>query len=426
MAFLEEFLEDPEFTRVIKLAYDPLVTFGVLNVVIPLEKGEHNFDEETYDIFAALSSRRLTGNNARAIVVEHMCTLNDLSQILMFNILKKDLRAGFSMRSINKAVPNTIKYPAYLRCSTIKQVPLSRLNWKNGVYAQMKADGMFCNITVSGSTTSSGITEISTRNGQKFNKYFNDRIAGMLLPGYQYHGEIVVYDYGSLLLPPVLLDRKTGNGLVNSVLKGGDAVWDTRYDFRFILWDMIELAHVENRYCSVTYENRFEALKVVLSGLWPRIQWVEGEILYSEDESVEYFNWVTQVGHEGIIVKDRQAIWKDGTSQLQVKMKAEKECEMIITGILPGLGKYENTCGSIQCESLDGLVETKVSGFTDDTRDAIWRSKEDWLDSIVTVRFNEVTDNKQFKNLYSLFLPRFIELRQDKDIADTTDYILNL
>ena len=71
--------------------------------------------------------------------------------------------------------------------------------------------------------------------------------------------------------------------------------------------------------------------------------------------------------------------------------------------------------GAIVCESADGIVKVNVgSGFTDAHRKQYW--KENIVDKIVAVKYNMRIKNKAGEE--SLFLPVFVEIRDDKDTAD--------
>ena len=76
--------------------------------------------------------------------------------------------------------------------------------------------------------------------------------------------------------------------------------------------------------------------------------------------------------------------------------------------------------GAIVCESSDGVVKVKVgSGFSDEHRKTFW--KENLLDKIVAIKYNSRIKNKTGEQ--SLFLPIFVEIRDDKDVADSSKVI---
>ena len=96
------------------------------------------------------------------------------------------------------------------------------------------------------------------------------------------------------------------------------------------------------------------------------------------------------------------------------------ECDLKIVAIEEGTGKYAGLLGAIVCESADGVVKVNVgSGFNDAHRKTL--KEKDLLGKIVAVKYNARIKNKQGDE--SLFLPIFIEVRDDKDVADTSKEI---
>ena len=73
--------------------------------------------------------------------------------------------------------------------------------------------------------------------------------------------------------------------------------------------------------------------------------------------------------------------------------------------------------GAIVCESSDGIIKVNVgSGFNDEHRKTL--KEKDLLGKIVAIKYNTRTKNKAGEE--SLFLPIFVEVREDKDIADSS------
>ena len=125
------------------------------------------------------------------------------------------------------------------------------------------------------------------------------------------------------------------------------------------------------------------------------------------------------LGHEGIILKDGNGIWEDKRAKHQIKFKGELECDLKIVAVEPGTGKYEGMLGAIVCESADGVVKVNVgSGFTDAHRK---NYGQELVDKIVAIKYNSRIKNKLGDE--SLFLPIFVEIRDDKDVADHSKVI---
>ena len=72
--------------------------------------------------------------------------------------------------------------------------------------------------------------------------------------------------------------------------------------------------------------------------------------------------------------------------------------------------------GNLICESADGVVKVSVgSGLTDSQRK---KYGQELVDRIVAIKYNSRIKNKLGDE--SLFLPIFIEVRDDKDVADSS------
>ena len=77
--------------------------------------------------------------------------------------------------------------------------------------------------------------------------------------------------------------------------------------------------------------------------------------------------------------------------------------------------------GALTCESSDGKIRVNVgSGFTDEDRKSI--TPENSIGKFIEVVSNGII-NTVDREEYSLFLPRFVEFRFDKDEADSFDAV---
>jgi hypothetical protein len=68
----------------------------------------------------------------------------------------------------------------------------------------------------------------------------------------------------------------------------------------------------------------------------------------------------------------------------------------------------------------DRLVEVSISGFSVDERLEITKDIENWMGGIATVMYNERISSKGRVGVDSLFLPRFVERRYDKKVANSS------
>lgn len=425
IALLTEHLTDLDFLSVVQYAYNTLIIFGVGSKTIrEIEAkatfGQEEFGPQTLDLLMNLASRNLTGTEAEDAILAEFNRLNKASATLLRRILLKDLRAGFGDTSINKARKGTVPVFPYMRCSLPKDSNFDKWDWRLGALSQEKADGMFANVNV----LENGMVVVSSRQGSAFDEDSLGALPGLLSmslqPGTQTHGELLVYRDGKAL------PREESNGIMNHLLSGGSI--PDGHDLVFLAWDQIPLSAVQPKgQYTVPYAKRFSLLQAQLvadrgpvANAYVRL--IPTRIVRSKAEAWAHFGELLKQGKEGTIVKSPTAIWKDGTSKDQVKLKLEFEVELRIEGFEPGEGKNESTFGSLLCRSECGLLKTAVSGFSDSLRQEIHDNREEWLDGVITVRANGIMQTEG--QPAALFLPRFAQRRLDKSVADTLAQII--
>lgn len=413
---LTAYMVDPTFERVMKLMLNPLISFYKRPARSKVFGTEH-FSDDTWTLLDRLATRQLSGNAAGHAVDRALSTLTPESSELLWRILHRDTRAGFSEGSINKIKPATIPEVPYMRCGLPSDVDLDLWPWARGIYVQQKADGTFFSLTV----RQGGVT-INSRTGFEWPLEFYGELGDLFatFPDGQYHGEMLVYEDGKVL------PREVGNGILTSVNKGSP--FPTGCTPVPHLWDVISLDSLTRRgTCQTAYADRFATVQKVVEGFGGGlVQVIETIIVHSLDEAYAVSGRYIREGKEGAVIKHPDGIWRDtgsGASPDAIKIKLQAPCELRITGLTPGKGKNAKTFGSLACTSECGQLEVNISGFSDELRLEISKGPDRFIHSIITVKFNDITKPNKKTKLYSLYLPRFGELRPDRSSADTLERI---
>ena len=420
LAIIKRNIDDLTFQKVLSYSYSPFKTFGVRQM--PIGKAhdgyKDGFDNKTWEILDCLADRRLTGLNATQVIAAEIDALPSKSAELFRRILRKNLRAGFSESTINKARKGLVKEFPYMRCSLPKDTDLSKWPWGRGVFVQEKADGMFANVD----NEESGIVSIRSRQGTEFpmDKFeaVADEIRTTLTAGRQYHGEFLVMRDG------VVLPRQEGNGIMNSVLNGGDFAPNEWPIYK--IWDAVPLECVVPKgKCEVPYSERFGGIELDFAGsiavALKHIDIIPTKIVKSLAEAKEFAAKQMKEGKEGAVVKHPDAPWTDSTSKFQVKIKLEFECDLEIVAVVPGSAgtKNEGRAGSLTCKTNDDALEVDVAVKNEAMRDSVDAHPDQWIGGIMTVVANDIMFPSESNMNHSLFLPRFIEdCLRDKSRAD--------
>ena len=418
---LKKYMLSGDFSRVIGYALDPFITFGVRPRRHTSFAGNFTFDSETFGLLEKLRTRQLTGFKAASSIEAQFNRLDAGSCELLWRIINKDLKAGFSEESVNKAVKGFFKSFPYQRCSLPKDTNLGKWDWEKGVISQVKADGMFFNGDIEEASVS-----MRSRQGQPFpEEAFYDVIQDLR----QIYGEHPVQVHGELLVLDENGDicaREVGNGHLNRVIKGGEL--PAGHKIIAQLWDMIPLKDVQPKGRSVQpYAQRLRLLnqKIQFNKL-TNVSLIETRIVRSLEEAYQHYADALLRKLEGTVIKKPTAIWKDGTSKEQIKLKLEADCELEVVGFEEGKegAKTAKTFGSLKLATSCRKLVVNCSGFPDALRQEIHDNRDDWMGAIVSARANSImfSDNLD-KKPHSLFLPRFIERRTDRTEADDFDRV---
>jgi len=398
--------------EVIRLALDPFTQFYIRKI----PKYTPNTDEGISLNFALdslfdLSSRLVTGNAGIAHLTGMLEALNQDDAKVIERIIQKDLKCGVQVSTANAVWGGLIReYPVML-CSPFEQKLVDKINYP--AYAQLKMDGMRFNAIVR-----DGKCEFRSRNGKEILLLGNLEQEFINLAGdvdCVFDGELLIMFDNDIQFA----DRQTGNGILNKANKGTISAKEASM-VHATVWDVIPYVMFETGHCSTSYSQRFSSLQLLInkqSSKNKKIWLVTSDIVQNLDEAKVLFEGYLEKGLEGIILKDGSGDWEDRRAKHQIKFKGELECDLKIVAMEEGKGKAEGMLGAIVCESADGVVRVSVgSGFSDLQRKQYWA--ENLVDRIVAIKYNSRITNKQGEE--SLFLPVFIELREDKDIADSS------
>jgi ATP-dependent DNA ligase len=413
--------------QVINLALNPFVQFYQRKIPDYVTVSDGHLDlEQVFPGLSLLSSRTITGNAAITRLSGILATLTPDDAKVVERIIQKDLKCGVSTKTVNDVWPGLIpEYPCML-CSGYDDKLVSKIKFP--AIIQKKEDGMRFNAIVKG-----GKVEFRSRNGKQIDLLGNLEKEFLAMAGDMdivYDGELIVKQNDQIL------DRQTGNGILNKATKGTISKQEAEL-VHAMVWDRIPYTFFTVGLYNAGYEERFILLCYELNKLKIassksdtlnsyRINTIATDQVESLEEAKAIFNEYLLQGYEGIVIKDKSSFWENKRSKSQIKMKAGyagdeavKDCDLLCVGVQTGTGKYSDMIGSLQCQSSDGIVTVSVgSGFTDEDRKLL---PEEYLDKIITVKYTSKIINKQGKE--SLFLPVFVEIRNDKDTANSSEEI---
>lgn len=402
-----------------RLAYDPLITFGVAKVNRIEDEDDNNAGDLPIQEFLALADklrkRELTGHAARDAINE-LALKASVNQWNGFyrRILLKDLKAGFESSTINKVLTKIggdakdFVIPIF-SCQLAHDGADDKHSKKieSGVWMlDRKLDGARL-LTVLDKET--GQVTQYTRNG-KVNENFVEITAALkrtldALPGsVVLDGEIVSTSFQDLMTQ---INRKSEKST-------GKA--------RLALFDIIPLSDFRAGLCAVPQIQRHEHLSTLeTSGL---LKETTGELVYvvpkitvdldtpeGRTQFAQFNREMVEQGFEGIMCKRPASSYRTKRTDDWLKVKPFLEVSLEIVDVEEGKadGKYAGMLGALVCKGEDDgrLIETNVgSGLTDAQRVDLWARRDSLKGMIVEVRADALT-LESGASVYSLRFPRF-------------------
>ena len=385
-----------------RMAYDPMITFGVKQVpekIIPNQTGTFTF-VDFCDLAGKLAQRQLTGNAAKDALEAAMVR----STVADWNgwyrrILLKDMRCGATEGTINRVTAK--KFPQFsiplFECQLAHDGANHESKVAGNKLIEVKLDGVRV-LTV---VYPDGRVDQFSRNGKELVNFphIKDQfasIAGSLSEPTVFDGEVMSSSFQDLMRQ---VHRKSDVNAQDAVL---------------YLFDWLPLSDFQKGKSEVAQLNRSNMLKGFVEGFdLPNVRTLGYEhVNLATKDGIARFREINAKaiadGYEGIMIKDPAAHYECKRSVAWLKQKPFIEVSLKVIDIEEGTGKNVGRLGALVLEGVDDGKTIKTncgSGFSDDLRDAVWADRAKVLGHLVEVRADAVTQNQD--GSYSLRFPRF-------------------
>jgi DNA ligase-1 len=412
------------FLSFTKACYNPYVTFGVRQVpdTVGITDAENPWDEFN-ELMLQLSQRRLTGHAARD-AIQSMAERFDSDEWNTFlaPVLRRDLRAGISDKTVNKICKKTDYEIPIFGCQLATNSE-GRPEMKGIKRLEPKLDGVRALVTVIPSDF--GVTVVCySRNGKVFDNFghienqVRDNFVNIvracngvdqgrsLIDGFVLDGEVIGNTFQELMRQA---RRKDNVQAEDSVFNIFDIIplqdfrrghWNAQLSKRIALLDAIRPV--------VDYNNMPNV------ELLPHIM-VDLDTAAGKDQLMRYAKDNVNAGFEGIMIKELEAPYICKRSTDWMKWKPTITVDLEVIGVEEGTGRNAGRLGALVCSGMDDGKEISVnvgSGFSDVDRDDYWNNRNLVIGRTAEILCDVITQNQD--GTYSLRFPRFVRFRDDK------------
>lgn len=419
----------PILETIIRISFDPFLTTKLHKLEV-LPESSNDLPTDTFPTLKDLSERLFVAPAANDSLRKEAHDLVNRSPLsleqrkMLAKILTKRVNIGIGAKLINKAVGKALVPDPSLMLAEDDESQIAK--WSN-IVIEEKYDGVRVIAIVKGDDVAyftRSFNELPGRCLQKITSEIKTLLNGIDVPhpGIFFDGELTD------------LNRKSVSGKVTQMLKGNpaDSIGD---DMLYNIFDVEEAQVLETG----KGVNPFYRRRQLLETMFKNNKWdlIVDRLIEQKNEKVELTSLVlansittddhslihktykelVDVGGEGVIVKSPDHLYECKRSKSWIKIKEVNDCDLIIKGWYPGEGKREGFIGGLICEDSSGQVKVKVgSGFTEEDLKTLSQDPDGLVGKIAACQYNVVINDKT--GGWSLFLPRFIEVRHDKDGAD--------
>src|SRR6056300_8352 len=363
----------PEFFEGLRMALDPLVTFGVKQV--PERSDVLTGQGLAWPVFKELADklqqRELTGHAARdAIELAMSVATTEQWNDWYRRILIKDLRCGVIEKTVNKVAPGTV--PVFT-CALAHDSANHEKKMIGKKQIEIKLDGVRVLVVIH--DRHGNKIEMYSRNGKQFHN-FDHIIEEIRAVVKEYpvpyplvlDGEVMSANFQDLMKQ---VHRKENVEANDAVLHLFDIV--PLENFQQGVWNKPQ--HVRSQYVSVWVEQN----KVVLEHV-QALDWEDVDLDTPEGQTrfTELNKAAVDGGYEGVMIKDIDAPYECKRTHAWLKAKPFIEVTLEVKEIEEGTGRNEGRLGAFVCEGIDDGKDIRVnvgSGFTDANRDSFWNHR---------------------------------------------------
>ena len=415
------------FLGLTKACYNPYVVFGVRQVpstenITNAENPWQDFNE----LLIKLRDRALTGNDARD-AIDNISKRFDSDEWNNFAapVIRRDLRAGISEKTINKIVKKTEYEIPVFGCQLATNSE-GRPEMKGKKRLEPKLDGVRVLMIVTPSETdTNGIMDSNintavcySRNGKVFDNFTH--IENQVL---DYVKKMVQVTGGLTFNQGFVLDGEViGNSFQELMRQARRKENVQANDSVFNVFDIIPLADFGRGYWNAQLHKRIELLeklrpifdKMDNVELLPHID-VDLDTAAGRDQLNRYAKDQVNAGFEGIMIKNVDAPYECKRNTFWMKWKPTITVDLTVIELEEGTGRNKGRLGALVCSGTDDgkLINVNVgSGFSDEDRDEYWNNKDMVVGRIAEILCDVITQNQD--GTYSLRFPRFVRFRDDK------------
>lgn len=332
--------------------------------------------EEFLEVLNLLQTRSITGNDAVQHVEWFFASCSPAQIKWYSRVMRKDLQAGFSESTANKAGYDIPKFEVMLakdgkKCKKLKDIVTK------GVFVSPKLDGYRCIAVCDGSEVT-----MYSRNGTLYENF--PAVREELTALTKAHGAFV---FDGEIMSDTFNDMQRNAFSSDNRKQVGDVVFHV---FGMIGYDEWE----SDNFKDTTREREVDRVSFFNANINSDscIRHVSQHEVYDVEEILNLERLYLKQGYEGAMVLPADIPYfkgKKSNKLMKFKTMLSMECEIV--GMTEGINKYTGMLGALNLVQENGVKCDCGSGFSDEQRKDFWNNKNSTINRLVEIKYQELT-----------------------------------
>ncbi len=392
-----QILEDNKDNQVLQnllyYCYNEFLKFHIKKVPTPKTAGYATVDGEIKSItrlLTILSDRKVTGHAALNMVEDFLSTFTEESQDIITKVIKKDLKGGFSIKTIHEVWDGLIPTFNVALANTYDDKLAKRIDIFDGSWlVSRKLDGCRCVVIKENNDI-----KFFSRKGHEFHtldilkKEFEDLLK---------NENTIVVDGEICLVDKKGKDNFTG--IMKEIKKKNHTIKNPKY----FMFDMLTTEEFYSKESKTTFVERYNnrICKLIPDPKEAKLIVPLGQILVDEKTFGQMQDMVVKGGWEGLILR-KNAPYKGKRSNDLLKVKKFFDAEYKVVGTtndeLTFTDKDKGVVTYMTMKSVTikhkGFDVGVGSGWTRDQRDLYFDKPSEIIGKIITVKYFSESKDK--------------------------------
>lgn len=368
LAIISEMKDDQEFLAVAKSAIDPERVYNVGKKILQEVEANGSLGDvditldQVQTLISQLETRALSGNAAKAALLNFRECYSEASWEVLKRILTKDLKIGVGASGFNEVIPGFV----FVFAVNLAEPYEAKRVKKWPIKGEIKYDGVR---VVAEIDYPKRAVRFLSRTGNEFTSF--DHLKGPAL-------QLIEDAMGKNSMARIIIDGEVVSGAFNKTVSQVRKKNKSATDAVFMAFEVLTFEEFYGTCTKIEEDRRRRAeaffSKSTVSPNRAKFILIEQELLHSHDEVMAAFHRNRALGYEGLIAKQTDYCYENDRTFGFMKLKAKETEDAEIIDVYQGEpdSEIKDLAGGVIVRRSNGVAARVGGGWSIEQRAQIW------------------------------------------------------